>query len=185
MVKGEKLSSEFCDLIIEWMRNNPGDYLEIGSYYGVFLVELAEKFPENKLFSIEPFITDAYESDDKEKLQQEVKEYFNHNIEGLGNIIHWDKKTIDCLNDKKYEQLKNLTCILIDGSHKINDIIVDINFINNIQNDKNILVIIDDLHVEDVLMSLTYFEQIFHNRIMIKTYYSNNFVCYILKPKKW
>jgi len=34
-------------------------------------------------------------------------------------------------------------------------------------------------------MSLTYFEQIFHNRIMIKTYYSNNFVCYILKPKKW
>ena len=161
-----------------------GDYLEIGCYYGVFISELARKHPNIKLFGIEPFVTEAYDvkEDQKESLQQEVKEFFKYNTSGLNNIIHWEKKTEECLKKEYINQLTNVGCILIDGSHHYSDILVDIKFIKKINNIRNILIVFDDIHIGDVYNAVGVFKEEFKSRIILEKEY-NNCSFFIISPK--
>lgn len=184
--KGQQLTNIFNDTIRDWLKLNGGDYLEIGSYYGVFMSELAEEFPNSIFYSIEPFVTNAYATEDKEKLQKEVKEYFIHNTESFKNITHWELTTKECLEKEYNKFLYDVSCVLVDGSHHYENICIDINFINNICTDREIMVIFDDLHVEDVLLAIKHFELIFNKRLKRKITYETveegNFIYFIIIP---
>jgi len=180
--KGIQLTNTFCSTIRDWLKFKGGNYLEIGSYYGVFISELAEEFPNNLFYSIEPFITDAYAVEDKETLRNEVMDYYLFNTINFPNIHHFNLTTENCLKEKIYNKINDVSCILLDGSHYYKDICIDIDFVNVIVNNNNreIMVVFDDLHVEDVINAIEYFENIFSNKIF-QQHYRENFIYYIIK----
>lgn len=171
--KGIQLSYGFIDTIKDWFVHNEGDYLEIGCYYGVFFSEMAETHPQIKVYGIDPHISDAYNVSDKETLQKEVKSYFAHNIEGLDNVVFWNTKTENCLSDEYVDQLSNVSCILVDGSHIFEDILADIMLIKKIKSRHKILVIFDDRQIQDVLDSIDLFKKVFGPRIILEATYNN------------
>ena len=172
--KGTQLSNGFIPFITYWLLDSiNGDYLEIGCYYGVFLSEIAEQYPHIKVYGIDPHISDAYKTENKDLLQKEVKEYFAYNIKGLNNIIFWNGKTEDYLSNEYIEQLSNVSCVLIDGSHIFEDILFDIMLVEKIKSKHKMLVVFDDLHVEDVIQAIDIFKKIFKSRIFLEFSYKN------------
>lgn len=183
--KGEQLTNSFCNTIRNWLRINTGEYLEIGSYNGYFISELAEEFPKTPMYSIEPFITDAYAVEDKEKLKKEIKENYKYNTNCFQNIIHLELKTKYCLEKDYGVFLSNVCCVLVDGSHNYNDIVIDVNFINSIKNNRYMMVVFDDLHIEDVIEGIKYFEKIFDSKISEKVYDKDNKFIYFIVRRQW
>jgi hypothetical protein len=155
--KGKQLISSFIQPINNWLTEHPGDYLEIGCYYGVFLAEVAENFPNYKVYAIDPHIADGWTGEPQGMILSQIKEDFLYNIEGLDNIVFWEKTTEQCFKEKKFNDIKELSCVLIDGSHHYDDIIVDINFISNIKHKQDVFVFFDDLHIPDVVKAINYF----------------------------
>jgi precorrin-6B methylase 2 len=166
--KGKILSWGLCDCILDWLEIHPGDYLEIGCYHGVFLSEVAEKFSDIKVYGIDPHIADGWTGEEKGTFLSEIKVNFKHNIEGLNNITHWELKTEECLEKKYYNDISDISCVLIDGSHHYEDILTDIKFISYLNNKQNLMVVFDDIKIQDVIKSMEYFFQHFSHRIIEK-----------------
>ena len=188
--KGKILSWGLCDCILEWLKTNQGDYLEIGCYHGIFLSEIAEKFPNINVYGIDPHIADGWTGEDRGTFLLEIKANFKHNTDGLNNITHWESTTKECLENKQYNDVTNISCVLIDGSHHYEDILVDIEFVSNLNNKQNLMVVFDDTKIQDVVKSMEYFSQYLSHRI-IKKYIAEgnavnknpNYAYFILSPK--
>jgi len=188
--KGKILSWGLCDCILKWLEANHGDYLEIGCYHGVFLSEIAEKFPNIKVYGIDPHIADGWTGEDRGTFLSEIKSNFKHNVESLSNITHWELKTKECLEEKYYNNIDNISCVLIDGSHHYEDILIDIEFVGNLNNNQNLMVVFDDIKIPDVLKSMEYFSERYSHRLIEKyvaegseTNKNPNYAYFILSPK--
>ena len=59
-LKGHALCDAFHQPILNFLGDNPGDYLEIGLYYGHFFTRVADQFPNKSIIGIDPFISDGY-----------------------------------------------------------------------------------------------------------------------------
>ena len=46
--------------------------------------------------------------------------------------------------------MDNVSCVLIDGSHHYEDVLVDFKFTDQLELEKESLLVVDDLHISDV-----------------------------------
>lgn len=175
--QGDVLGGGWCNQIIEWLKSNPGDYLEIGCYYGVFFSQVAELIKEQGIaYGIDPHIADGWTGQPAGTILSDIKTKFLYNIEGLANVVFWSKTTKQSFEDKNYNKIANLSCVLVDGSHHYDDLITDIDFLLSVKQNRDILVYFDDLHIPDVIRGIQYFsdklitkiEQINSNSFIIK-----------------
>ena len=162
----QQLSPQYNSYIIDYLTNNKGDYLEIGCFNGAFIAQIAKKFPNKNIYGIDPFIADEHIKGHKpDNFMPDIKENLYKNIKDINNITFWESTTYNCLQKEKYKDLSNVSCILIDGSHRYKDIIVDIDFILNIKNKHEMLIIFDDMQVPDVIEAVMYFKTKLNIRI--------------------
>lgn len=179
--RGSRLGSGFNKPILSWLSDHPGDYLEIGCYWGVFFSEVAEYNPQHTAYAIDPHIADGHTGEKRGSNLSHIKEDFLHNISGLDNVVFWDTTTKKCLELKKYNDIKNLSCVLIDGSHHYRDIVVDVDFVANIKHTQEVMVVFDDLHILDVAKSIDYFIKTIGERVSNRID-GHNHCSFILKP---
>ena len=170
MKHGKILSTAYCGKVLDWLENTKGSYLEIGVYNGVFLSFVAELFPQFSVFGIDPFIGDGHTGQPQGSKLSDQFENARKNIEEFPNAKIWVSTTKECLDNHYYKELGEVSCILVDGSHHYDDILIDFEFILRIQNSKNMLVLFDDLHIKDVADAISFFEKEHSGRIVSKMY---------------
>lgn len=151
--------------IRDFLQKTDGSYLEIGVYWGYFLAELAIEFPNKHVYGIDPFISDGWTGQQRGTELTDVETVCKANLEGLPNAKLFRCKTSEFLQSENINILKNVSCLLVDGSHHYDDIMIDINLFRLIKNDFNKLVIFDDLHIPDVKSAVDYFRGEFKDRI--------------------
>jgi hypothetical protein len=156
----------FHDDIVSWIKQNGGDYLEIGVYWGGFLAEMAIKNPTQKVIGIDPFISDGWTGQPMGTVLNEVEKICDSNIGGLSNVTLIKSTTEQFYQYNQFDLIQNVSCILVDGSHRYKDIVVDIDLVDNIKNDRIKMLIFDDLHIEDVRSGVALFMHKFAHRII-------------------
>lgn len=173
-----------CDLIVNHLTNENGNYLEIGSYYGKFISEIAAKFPNNQFNSIDPFIADGWTGETEGTVLESVESVFIENTQQYTNIKHFKKRSCEFVNNPDLiKQFKDISCVLIDGSHHKKDILCDIELATSIITNKKLLIIFDDLHIKDVNDCVELFKNQFKERIF--DYKNlNSFASFTLYPNQ-
>ena len=170
MKHGKILSTAYCGKVLDWLENTNGSYLEIGVYNGVFLSFVAELFPQHNVFGIDPFIGDGHTGQPQGSKLSDQFENAHKNIEEFPNAKIRVSTTKECLDNHYYKELEEVSCVLVDGSHHYDDILIDFEFILQIRNKKNMLVLFDDLHIKDVVDAISFFEKEHSYRIISKMY---------------
>jgi len=150
-LRGRILSEGYTPQIKEFLARSEGDYLEIGSYYAYFLTAMAIQFPDKKVYGIDPHISDGYTAGAKGEAIPEVEEVADFNTSLVDNVELIKLTTKDFLKKKNASKiLKNISCVLVDGSHYYDDIVHDLELVTRIENDYEKLVAFDDLQIADV-----------------------------------
>lgn len=170
MKHGKILSTAYCGKVLDWLDSTRGSYLEIGVYNGVFLSQVAETFPQYNVFGIDPFIGDGYTGEPQGSKLSDQLLNARKNIEEFSNAKIWELTTKECLDNHYYRELNEVSCVLVDGSHHYDDILIDFEFILKIRNNRNMLVLFDDLHIKDVVDAISFFEREHSDRIISKVY---------------
>ena len=166
-LRGHALCHAFHQPIRNFLNNNPGSYLEIGVYYGHFFAELANEYPDRPFYGIDPFISDGYTRDPQGTVMTDIEEIARHNAAETKNATLYKYTTEDFLKTEEAKDiLKNVSCVLIDGSHHYVDIVHDLDLVMEINNDLNKFVAFDDLQIEDVRKSISELTLRLHNRII-------------------
>ena len=132
-------------------------YLEIGSWDGSGITDLAVNFPNQFFFSIDPFIEDGDVRSGYTKGEKmlSVKDKFLKNTKNIKNIINFEISSKDFLNRihdyKLVSQINNVGFILIDGNHSYEYVETDIKIAVEILNGRVGYILFDDVfNVPDV-----------------------------------
>lgn len=161
-MKGQSLSREAVSNIIDYSVLN---YLEIGCYDGVHLVEIAKKKSDKTIFGIDPFIADSHLGFKEGESLVTQKNNLYENINDISNIVFFEGTTEYFYNKFNKNDLNklNIDFIYIDGYHRYDYIMIDIKFaleciVNN--SNKKGIILFDDLHIKDVEDSMNYLENL-------------------------
>ena len=78
----------------KYLKNNPNNILEIGTYEGLVAIWFSKNFPNSKIYAVDPLIQDL--STNKERVETEQINNLNINLDIIKreNII-FEKKTSD------------------------------------------------------------------------------------------
>jgi hypothetical protein len=157
-------------IIKEFLKQNEGNYLEIGSFWGYFVAELGLQYTQKHIYGIDPFISDGYLGPlyPKGSSIHDVREICLHNIKDISNVTLFKTTTKDFLSNGNVDILDTLSCVLIDGSHHYEDILTDIELVIKINNKLEKLIVFDDLGISDVQNAIVHFEKVLNNRISKK-----------------
>ena len=178
-LQGRALCSAFHNPIQEFLSHNEGNYLEIGTFYGHFLTSLANQFSYKKLYAIDPFIDDGHTTwiTGKEKNEpiSEIRKIALSNISQVNNVELFEMTTQAFLSHSfigfTNNILKDVSCVLIDGSHHYDDIKYDLELVMLIKNTHSKMVMFDDIKMDDVSRSIDDFKLMIEDRI---THVDNN-----------
>lgn len=174
---GQALSNAFHAPVRDFLKNKPGSYLEIGIYYGRFIAEVANEFPERDFHGIDPFISDGCTRDAKGTIMNDIEEIATVNASQVSNLTLYKNTTEEFLKrEDAKEILKNVSCVLIDGSHHREDIIHDLNLVMQIENDYEKVVIFDDIRVPDVAQSIQDLINMLFSRLILTDEYQSHYV---------
>jgi len=150
----------FCQPAFEFMQvvlaNSPLNYLEIGIYNGDSIAQLGTLNKDKKIFAVDPFIEDGNTSHNSGVHQGESlvnqKESSYNLIKDLENVKIFEmtsKQFLQELTPTMIEEL-NVGCVLIDGSHHYDDVVLDGILALSLIASKSGIVIFDDVNLPDV-----------------------------------
>jgi hypothetical protein len=165
-IEGTCLSCGPENSITSHLEEYGGDYLEIGCYYGYLITKLAINFPDRTMIGIDPFISDGWTKETIGSRLSDIERVFIKNINGNSNIKHFRGTSREFYDLGNFECLQNVTCIYIDGSHHYADIVVDVDILEKIKNDRIKKVFFDDLHIKDVNLAIQYFKDKYRDRLV-------------------
>lgn len=180
-IEGFCLSCGPENSIISHLEKYGGDYLEIGCYCGVLITRLAIKFPDRSMIGIDPFIGDGWTVEPIGSHLSDIEEIFVKNISGNSNIKHFKKTSKEFYNLGDFDSLQNVSCVYIDGSHHYADIVVDIDLLETIKNDRIKTVLFDDLHIHDVQLAIEYFKNRYGDRLTVDEIKHDTFAQFMFK----
>lgn len=152
---------------------NSGNYLEIGIFNGVSVANLAEKFPHKQFFGIDCFRSDGYPPWDvayagKEELNEQRQNAYA-NVEGLSNVVLIEDRTDNVYKNRLSELLdKNISVVVVDGSHWYKDVLNDIELALAVIGNKGGLIYFDDYLVPDVSRAVNEIMNRFGSRLVGK-----------------
>lgn len=181
-MEGHILTLAAKQIVNDWLVDNKGNYLEIGSYYGVMISELAEAFPDRILYCIDPFIADGWTGQEKGTELTDIEKAFIENTKSHKNIKLNRMTTKEVLEKKLDNLIKDVTVVFVDGSHHFDDILIDIDLVDSIyrKTSNRFMVIFDDLHIQDVQRGVDEFRQKYKD--YISTEATNPIVTFIMRP---
>lgn len=165
-IVGNSLSPSPEEDIRSYLADNGGDYLEIGCYRGVFISKMAIKFPDRIMIGIDPHVADGHTGESRGTKLDDVERIFLENISGLQNIKYFKGTTKEFCDQGNFDDLQNVSCIFIDGSHHYEDIVVDVDLLDRITNPRIKQVIFDDLHIGCVNNGIQYFKTKYGDRVL-------------------
>jgi hypothetical protein len=150
----------FCwpgyNFIIDELNNFSGNYLEIGVFNGDSIKGIAERYPNKTITGIDPFIEDGYTSHttnvSRGEYASEQHKNTIQNIDGLSNVllnVMTSKKFFEELTDDVVKEM-NVSIVLIDGSHWVEDVLLDCELAMKLIGDKPGVVVFDDVGLPDV-----------------------------------
>jgi len=147
------------DVVLDFLNKNPGNFLEIGSYYGITSCKIAEQTPNNTTYIIDPFISDGHVGVPIGESLDFIKKVFLKNIKQFKNIEFFNMTTENFLryNENNFDSY-NINCIFIDGAHIYDSIKIDIETSIKLIGDKKGLIIFDDINILDVKKAVTEFK---------------------------
>jgi len=147
-----------------FVERSSGNYLEIGCFDGYNLASLASKFPDRKIFGIDPFISDGHLGNELSIGSSLTDQRHNlyRNIENFENISFFEMTSEDFIkNHSSRLNEMNISSIFVDGAHIYDFVVIDCDLaIQCIMNNEKKLgeVIFHDLHVDDVNRAIEYFK---------------------------
>lgn len=181
IINGAILTQGYCDLIYDWLQKTSGSYLEIGSYCGVFLYNLNIHYPNIKKYSIDPFIADGYTNEEKGTYLDTVYNSFLENTKEINNFTHWKYTTKELYDKGIYNKIEDLTCVLVDGSHHYEDVVIDLEFIKHAAK-KQTYIVMDDYNISGVEKAIKEIPNIFGKKHITNLKIKNSCYNFIYTP---
>jgi len=135
----------------------PGlNYLEIGTFNGDSIAELARRNPTRTIYAIDPFIEDGYTShttlvDRNQDMPTQRKNTYR-NIAGLDNVTLFEttsREFSETLTDQQVADM-NIAWVLIDGSHHYEDVAIDVALALRLIGPRSGGIVFDDVNVSGV-----------------------------------
>lgn len=148
LLRGKSLARGVDQVIVDFLKNNKGNYLEIGCYDGVTLTTIANLNKDRICYGIDPFISDGNVGETSQNLSEQ-KDNLLANIKGKENIIFFEMSTEEFSKTQKVEDY-DISIVLIDGCHIYDFVILDVDVALNAIGNKKGMIIFDDLHINDV-----------------------------------
>ena len=158
----------FTDHILAFFKNNllnlNSNYLEIGVYFGISISELANEFPNKKIFAIDPFIEDGNTSWHSGITHTEpLNTQRTHALklaESKTNLKLFEMTTQEFYNNLTEEQIQlmNVGAVFIDGDHHYEHATIDYKLALALIGKKQGLIVFDDDNIESVRRAMDEFE---------------------------
>ncbi len=118
------LACEAFKFFYEELENTPGNYLEIGTFEGYMLRELAKLYPEKMFYGIDPFIEDGNTTGHNDGVQKgefmhRQCEITNANVQGVSNIVLFQESSREWAKRQTLDDYKRMgvTAVFVDGDH--------------------------------------------------------------------
>jgi hypothetical protein len=181
----------FADHILGLFKNNlpnlDSNYLEIGVYFGISVADLANTFPNKKIYAIDPFIEDGNTSwhsqvGNTEKLNPQ-RAHALALIQSKSNIEFFETTSQEFYNSLTEEKIEsmNVGAIFIDGNHHYEHVVNDYKLSLALIGKKQGLIVFDDDSLEPVRKAMNEFEEVAKDRIMLKMDLGRTSTAYNLK----
>jgi hypothetical protein len=157
------LASEAFKFFYEELENTTGNYLEIGTFEGYMLRELARLYPQKMLYGIDPFIEDGNTTGHNDGVQKgefmyKQCEITNANVVGIPNIKffcetsrEWSKRQT-CGDYKRM----GVTAVFVDGDHSYEEATNDLAIATCLLSDGGVIYV-DDAGLPTVNQALVEF----------------------------
>ena len=157
----------FCkpgfDFIHDRLNSLSGNYLEIGIFAGDALAAMARKYPDRKIYGIDPFCEDGYTQHTtgvaRGAHMPQQREQAHQNTLGLTGVKIFEMTSAEFANQLTQEQQEHMqiAAVLIDGSHHYADVKIDIELALRLIHKRPGIIIFDDVNVPDVNRAYTEF----------------------------
>lgn len=136
--------------INEFLKTSPGNYLEIGVYYGDTFFKIAEANPTHKVYGIDPYISDGWTGQHRGTVLSDAEHTCNEKIKAFSNAKIFKMTSEEFAKQLTNIEDLNISTVFIDGSHWYECVCVDIDLAIKLIGSKKGLILFDDLHVKGV-----------------------------------
>lgn len=147
----------------EELENTPGNYLEIGTFEGYMLRELAKLYPKKMFYGIDPFIEDGNTTGHndgvhKGEFMYRQCEITNANVEGVPNIVFYQESSREWIKRQSSEDIHHMkvTSVFVDGDHSYEEALNDLSIAAAIMENGGVIYV-DDAELPTVNQALVEF----------------------------
>ena len=180
----------FTDHVCDYFKNNmPEDanYLEIGIYYGESIANLADRYPDKKIYAVDPFIEDGNTTHHSGVEEHGPLTSQRAHAFGLAstrpNIQIFEqtsKEFYQNLNKYKIMDMR-VGAVFIDGNHHYEHVVTDYRLALTLLEDRAGMIAFDDTGMTDVAQAMREFEQECGDRIIERIDLGRTAMVYKLK----
>ena len=165
----------FTNHVCDYFQNNMPDdanYLEIGIYYGVSIANLADRYPDRKIYAVDPFIEDGNTTHDSGVDQHGPLTSQRAHAFGLAvtrpNITIFPVTSLEFSQNLTPEEIKDLRigAVFIDGNHHYEHVVIDYRLALALLEDRAGVIAFDDTGMTDVAQAMREFELACGDRIV-------------------
>jgi hypothetical protein len=184
----------FCspgyDFIVGYLELTERNYLEIGVFNGDSIGLLAKRYPNKKIFAVDPFIEDGNTSHTTMVSQGQPmptqRENTYNNIKDLDNIELHEVTSIEFGKMCTEDMIKKMDigCILIDGSHHYEDVIADAHLAMQLIGDDIGAIVFDDVNLPGVNRAYKEWLAIYSDKIsQTKDLFNNAIIAHLINSE--
>lgn len=163
------LSQHIYSAVEQHLPGYAGNILEIGAFEGEGTRQLALRFPDRKIYTIDPFIEDGYTTAATEHQRgsdlPKQRAAFDNNTHQFANVVLFDCTSKDFMAVQTDLADLDIGCVIIDGSHHYPDVTLDSDLALRCLAHRPGLIVFDDLAIQDVNLAVQEFVDQNYERI--------------------
>lgn len=154
----------------------PGNYLEIGSFNGSLVAQLARQYPEKTFYCVDPFMEDGNTTHMTGTPFGEsipgLESIFLAATRGLKNVVLFRETSKEFYSrvQPSFLATLNIGTVFIDGNHRfdhvVNDMYLALDLLAASSSPEAKCVLFDDCHTKDVGEALALFRRLLGPRIV-------------------
>jgi hypothetical protein len=151
----------FCspgyDFIVGYLELTERNYLEIGVFNGDSIGLLAKRYPNKKIFAVDPFIEDGHtvgltgvnKGEDMITQEEKTKNRLSAYQNAFLNVMT-SKEFLELITPEQIE-IMNINSVFIDGSHWYDDVLIDMQLAVKLIGKNKGIITFDDLNKDEVM----------------------------------
>lgn len=142
------LATKFYNNILNHLAKVEGNFFEIGTFNGYGAARIAERFPDKKIYVVDPFIEDGHTGYTVNSALTSQRRNALNNLKDHDNVVLFEMRS-DIFKEKWIEEVENIIVVFIDGSHHYDDVKNDLEVASQILNIGG-QIFVDDYQIPDV-----------------------------------